>query len=94
MIEFIEGVDATRYARLAKEASRNVMVHRGPDGSSLVCEIDGYEFHADNAWQLSSRIQERGHYGCSLWFSDVFSEPGVMFPDVRDSNPAKGGAND
>lgn len=71
--------DAARYAEMAKEDQRHIMVHREDDGS-LTCEIDGEAFHADNAWQLASRIEGRGIFGVSFWFDSVFSEPGVMLP--------------
>ena len=81
MVTFIEA-DAAKYAELAKESvEKNVMVHRETDGS-LTCEIDGHKFHTDNAWQLSSRLNEQGFYGYSLWLDSVFSEPGVMFPET------------
>ena len=78
MVTFIEA-DAAKYAQLARETKRNVMVHREIDGS-LTCEIDGQEFHTDNAWQLDSRLNEHGFYGYSLWLDSMFSEPGVMLP--------------
>lgn len=77
MVTFIEA-DAQKYAQLAKESEgKNVMVHREPD-DTLTCEINGVEFHTDNAWQLSSRLNQQGFYGYSLWLDSVFSEPGVM----------------
>ena len=79
MVTFIEA-DAGKYAELAKEDRRHVMVHRETDGS-LTCEIDGETFHTDNAWQLSSRTEARGFVGLSFWLDSVFSEPGVMLPE-------------
>ena len=79
MVEFIE-TDAAQYAQLAQEDRRHVMVHREPDGT-LTCEIDGTEFHADNAWQLGSRAEQQGFYGVSFWLDTVFSEPGVMLAE-------------
>ena len=79
MIKFIEA-DAAKYAELAKEERRHVMVHR-EDDLTLTCEIDGETFHADNAWQLESRVTERGFMGVSFWLDSVFSEPGVMLDE-------------
>ena len=79
MIKFIEA-DAEKYAELAKEERRHVMVHR-EDDDTLTCEIDGEAFHADNAWQLESRTTERGFVGVSFWLDSVFSEPGVMLDE-------------
>jgi hypothetical protein len=82
MVTFIEA-DAEKYAQLAKETGKNVMVHREPD-DTLTCEIDGVKFHTDNAWQLSSRLNEQGFYGYSLWLDSVFSEPGVMLDATKE----------
>ena len=79
MIKFIEA-DAEKYAELAKEERRHVMVHR-EDDDTLTCEIDGETFHADNAWQLESRTRARGFAGVSFWLDSVFSEPGIMLDE-------------
>ena len=79
MINFVEA-DAAKYAELAKEDRRHVMVHR-EDDLTLTCEIDGEMFHADNAWQLESRIADKGFAGVSFWLDSVFSEPGVMLDE-------------
>ena len=79
MVTFVEA-DAEQYAKLAKEAKHNVMVHRNED-DTLTCEIEGQTFNADNAWQLSSRIEASGFFGYSMWLDSVFSEPGVMWPE-------------
>jgi len=82
MVTFIEA-DAAKYAELAKEDRRHIMVHREED-DTLTCEIDGTEIHADNAWQLSSRAEAKGFYGVSFWLDSVFSAPGVMLDEPRE----------
>jgi hypothetical protein len=76
MVTFIEA-DAAKYAELAKENRRHLMVHREDDGT-LTCEVDGVVIRAETAWQLDSRLQDGGVVGVSLWLDSVFSAPGVM----------------
>lgn len=83
MVTFIEA-DKAKYAELAKENGRHVMVHREDDGS-LSCEVDGQTFTADNAWQLDSRLTAAGFLGLSCWLDSVFSEPGVMIETDEDT---------